>query len=386
MTCSLLLVGGDGFGRSTPEAKKSASKGEPDRKPGKSLDIYFVDVGRGVGNATLLVAPSGESMLLDAGPPYAARRVLDVLKQAGVKQVDYLVNTHYHNDHYGATAELAAQVPIKNYVDHGENVEFGKSDDWWKQRRGPWFREGMGKQYDDNHKKYLKAREDSRHTIVRPGDAIGIKGIEVRVLCAGGKILSKPLPGAGQPNPAGEGVDKRGDDDAEDAQSIGVLATYGSFRFVYLGDLTWNIAHSLFFPRNRVGTADAYLITHHAQSLPKSMGDYYYGLSSCPKSEVHGLRPRVAILSLGANGHRQGTSEAMENVRSSPGLEDLWQTEFIEAGGEKGHNSPKDFIANIGGKTDAVRFLKLSANSDGSFTMTNSRNGFSKRYPPRKKP
>ena len=135
-----------------------------------------------------------------------------------------------------------------------------------------------------------------------------------------------------------------------------------------------------------MGTADAYLITHHAQSLPKSMGDYYHGLSSCPKSEVHGLRPRVAILSLGANGHRQGTSEAMENVRSSPGLEDLWQTEFIEAGGEKGHNSPKDFIANIGGKNDSVRFLKLSANSDGSFTMTNSRNGFSKRYPPRKKP
>ena len=106
-----------------------------------------------------------------------------------------------------------------------------------------------------------------------------------------GKVLSEPLPGAGQPNPAGEGVDHRVDDDAEDGQSVGVLVQHGKFRFVFLGDLTWNVEHALFYPRNLVGTVDAYIITHHAQSLPKSLGDYYFGLSACPKSEVFGLSP-----------------------------------------------------------------------------------------------
>jgi hypothetical protein len=208
--------------------------------------------------------------------------------------------------------------------------------------------------------------------------------VEVRVLCAGGKVLDKPLPGAGQKNPACADVARRADDDAEDAQSIGVRLRLGKFRFVYLGDLTWNLEHDLFCPVNRVGTVDAYLVTHHAQSFARDMGDYYHGLSACPRSEVHGLRPRVAILSLGAAGHRQGTPEAIKTVRSSPGLEDVWQTNWVEAGGEKEHNSPRDFCASVGPMRGPARYIKLSAAADGSFTMLNSRNNFTKKYPPRK--
>jgi competence protein ComEC len=352
-----------------------------------TLDIYFIYAGGGAGNATLLVAPSGETMMLDVGLPGTMRHVLDALKQAGASQVDYLVSTHYHSDHFAAAAPLSERVKVVNFVDHGDSVEHGKSDDWWKERRGPWFRQGMGKQYDAMYEAYLKARGTGRHIAVGPGDVIPIKGIEARVVCAGGKVLSEPLPGAGEPNPACAEVDRRGDDDAEDAQSIGVLVTLGKFRFTYLGDLTWNVANDLFCPRDKVGPVDAYVITHHAQSLPKSLGDYYYGLSACPKSELAALRPRVAILSLGAFGHRHGTSEAMENVRSSPRLEDLWQTELVVEGGEKDHNSPnKDMIANVERQPNnpARHFIKLSAHPDGSFTMTNSRNGFSKRYPPAK--
>ena len=47
-----------------------------------------------------------------------------------------------------------------------------------------------------------------------------------------------------------------------------------------------------------MGPVDAYVVTHHAQSFPLSMGAYYHGLSACPKAELVGLRPRVAILSL----------------------------------------------------------------------------------------
>lgn len=351
-----------------------------------TLDIYCIDTGASVGNATLIVTPAGESMLIDSGPPYAAKHVLSVMKtQAGLKQLDFLVTTHYHADHFAATEAVAKGMPIKTFVDHGESVEVSKSDDWWKERRAPWFREGMGKQYDLMYERYVKARAAGTHQVVRPGDTIAIKGAEVTVLCSGGKVLDKPLPGAGAPGTVCAEVERRTDDDCEDAQSIGTLVAFGPFRFVYLGDLTWNIANDLFCPRNLVGPVDAYVVTHHAQSFPLSMGAYYHGLSACPKSELDGLRPRVAILSLGSHGHRQGTPDAIATVRASAGLEDLWQTERVSSGGEKEHNAPASFIANIDGPEGGpqTRFIKLSARRDGSFTVTNSRNGYSKTYPPR---
>jgi beta-lactamase superfamily II metal-dependent hydrolase len=349
----------------------------------KTLDIYCIDISASVGNATLIVSPSGETLLLDAGPPRSEPRTLDVIKQAGVQQIDYLVNTHFCADHFGATAALAQQVPIRHFVDHGRSVEYQRDDDWWKARRGPWFKPAMGKDKDALYETYLKALEKGRHIEVKAGDVVPVQGLDVRVLCANGKVLSEPLPGAGQSNPAGQGVDHRADDDAEDGQSIGILVQHGKFRFCFLGDLTWNVEHALFYPRNLVGTVDAYIITHHAQSLPKSLGDYYFGLSACPKSEVFGLSPRVAILSLGSFGHRVGTSDAIDMVRSCPSVEDVWQTELIREGGEKDHNSSENFCANLGGRQERTRYIKISARPDGSFDVTNSRNGFTKHYPPR---
>jgi len=352
-----------------------------------TLDIYFVNVGHATGaNATIIVSPSGESAMLDAGLPNQVPRVLAVFKQAGVKRLDYLVNTHFHADHFGGTARLFEQFPIVHFVDHGETVEYGKSDEWWVARRTG-AKPGMAKRYDALYDTYTQALEKGRRITVKPGDVIPIKGIEMKVVCAGGKTIADPLPGAGQPNPYCDGAERRGVDDAEDAQSIGTLVSFGAFKFIYLGDLTWNESLDLFCPRNKVGTVDAYLITHHAQSYDATMGAYYFGLSAAPKAEVHGLRPRVAILSLGSMGHRLGNSKAMETVHKSPGLEDLWQTDLVRAGGESTHNAPEAFIADITdeGRHDA-QFIKLSASSDGSFTVTNSRTGFTKHYPPRPKP
>jgi len=161
---------------------------------------------------------------------------------------------------------------------------------------------------------------------------VPVKGLDVVVVTAGGKELTKPLKGTGQPNPACSQVDKRAEDDAEDGQSVGVVIAEGKFRFIYLGDLTWNSSTRLFCPVNKVGTVDAYLVTHHAQAMTTELGVYYGGLSCCSIAEVQGLHPRVGMVSTGKEGHRYGSADAMKTVRDAPGM-DLWQTEKITGGG-----------------------------------------------------
>ncbi len=344
--------------------------------------FHVVDVGHG--DAAFVVSSSGETMLLDAGPGQVTDRLVAFMEQNGIKKVDYLVISHFEPDHMGAVAGMAAKVPIVNFVDHGESAVYNKSDDWWKQRRGPWFRAGMGKQYDRMFETYAQARQKARHIVVKPGNRIPIKGLEAYVVSAAGKTITTPLKGAGGSNAACQDVDRRSEDDAEDGQSVGVVLRHGEFRFVYLGDLTWNTANGLFCPKNLIGPVDAYIVTHHAQSMPRRFGDYYYGLSCCSVAELNGLRPRVAILSMGAGGHRDGTPEAMQVVKKSPRLEDLWQTQYVRGGGEAGENAPEQFVANLGGKSEKVLAISVTARADGSFTVTNNRNGHTKNYPARK--
>jgi competence protein ComEC len=228
---------------------------------------------------------------------------------------------------------------------------------------------------------YKAARAAGHHIPVKPGDKVPIKGLDVTVVAAAGKNIMKPLTG-NTANPACSQVEPRAEDDAEDGQSVGVTVSLEKFRFIYLGDMTWNNSYRLFCPRNMIGQVDAYLVTHHAQAMNTDLGTYYAGLSCCSVAEVQGLNPRVGLLSMGAQGHKYGTPDAMKNVRAH-GM-DLWQTEKITGGGEAGLNAPDDFIANIGPpRAERVPFIKLAANPDSSFTVTNGRNGYTKNYPPR---
>ena len=90
---------------------------------GKSLDIYFIDTEGG--QATLYISPAGQSLLVDAGNSGERdlNRILEVLKVAGVKQLDHFWLTHYHGDHYGSLFDVSKQIPIKHLYDHGASVE-----------------------------------------------------------------------------------------------------------------------------------------------------------------------------------------------------------------------------------------------------------------------
>ena len=315
-----------------------------------TLDVYFIDVEGG--QSTLFVSPSGKSMLVDAGWPgfngRDAERIASVAKTAGVSRIDYLVVTHYHMDHVGGVPQLAERMAVGTYVDHGKSVE-------------------TGKEADDLFNAYVKVRDHASHLIVRAGDRIPVEGIEVRVVTAAGQGIQRPLAGGGRPNPYCSSTKPRPADPSENAQSVGMIISYGKFRMADFGDLTWNKELALVCPINELGSVDVYLSTHHGLDESNS------------PAIVDALKPRVAITNNGAT--KGGSDEAMHTIRTAPGIEDVWQLHYAQ-NAAKENNSAEPFIVNT--DQDApVSWIKLSARADGGFTVTNSRNGKTKTYPPR---
>jgi competence protein ComEC len=314
----------------------------------KNLQIYLIDVEGG--QSTLFVAPSGESLLIDTGwPGHNARdanRIAAAAKHAGVKKIDYLLITHFHEDHVGGVPQLAGKLPIRNFIDHGEDVE--------KDQRA-----------SELYKAYLEYRAKGNHILAKPGDKIPIKGLDVEVLTADGDEIESPLPGAGQANALCPGDRLHAPDPSENARSVGTLITYGNFKALDLGDLTWNKEHQLVCPANKIGKVDLYIVTHHGSDL-----------SSSP-ALVHAVQPRVAIMD---NGARKGGSPATwKTIHSSPGIEDIWQLHYSVEGGKE-NNTPDTFIANTDELGDAGNWIEVTVHPNGQYTVYNPRNKYSKTY------
>jgi competence protein ComEC len=314
---------------------------------GNTLDVYVIDVEGG--QATLFVSPARQSMLVDAGwPAFGGRdadRIAAVVRRAGLSQIDYLVVTHYHRDHVGGVPELVKRIPIRTFVDHGPTVETGEAP-------------------DALYKSYLEARKSGRHLQVKPGDVVPMQGVDVRVVSAGGELLTRPLVTSAA-NSLCATFTPRDPDPSENARSVGTVVSYGSFRLLDLGDLTWNKERDLVCPNNLLGTLDVYLTTHHGTD------------ASGPPVIVHAIRPRVAVMNNGAT--KGGSKSAWRIIREAPGLQDLWQVHYASDGGAD-HNSPAPFIANMDETT--AHGIRISARPDGSFSVTNERNGHTKQYEP----
>ena len=314
----------------------------------KGLEIYFIDVEGG--QSTLFVAPSGETILMDTG--YGGfnhrdpERIAAAAKAAGVKKIDYLLISHYHADHVGGVYDVANKFPIRNFIDHGPNTETDKDSQ---------IRFNM----------YSSFSEKGNHIVAKPGDTIPIKGVDIRVLASNGDTLAAALPGAGQPNP--ECSSYRPDPDegvGENQRSLGIVITYGSFRILDLGDLTSSREFSLVCPANKIGTVDVFVSSHHM------------GKAANTPQLVHAIHPKVAISN---NGPRKGGAPAAwQMLHDARGLMDIWQLHYaIDAG--KDHNSPDTFLANIDEQCEG-KWLRLTAEKDGSFKIYNSRNKYEKAY------
>jgi len=349
----------------------------------RPLEIYVIDTEGG--KAALWIAPSGETVLIDSGNP--GSRDLDRLKEVfaatGVTRIDYLISTHYHVDHVGGLQELVKNIPVGTFVDHGPTVE------------GPVV-PSLREQVPGFQAAYAELRARARHFVVKPGDVVPVKGLDWRIVTSAGAGLKAPLagaPGAGRPNPACAATPPKDiTTDPDNGQSVGSVITLGRFRAADFGDLLWNNELALMCPNNPIGTVDLFMVTHHGLNQSNS------------PPMVLGLSPRVAVMQ---NGTTKGAAvDVMKLLRSSPGLEDIWQLHWSYTAGIE-HNPPGVFIANLEEPATLAQrltappaqpgaprpapapphvpayWIKVTADASGSFTVTNSRNNVSKTYNPR---
>jgi beta-lactamase superfamily II metal-dependent hydrolase len=311
-----------------------------------TLEMYAIDTEGG--KALLLVSPSGRSMLIDGGFPgfneRDAIRVEEAARAAGVRELDFLVVTHYDLDHVGNVPAIAARLPVANFIDHGPSVASNPRSAAMLQA-------------------YLDIAAKAKRTIVAPGDRIPFEGVDVLVLTSAGEAIKTPLEGGGAPNPFCAGTPLKEPDPSENSQSIGLLFQFGDFRMADLGDLSWNKELELVCPNNLIGTVDLLMISYHGADAANS------------PALIHSLRPKVTIMNNGAR--KTGSPSVLKTIKTSPGLQAAYQLHWSLNAPDD--NPPDEFVANLQDSPDG-KWIKVSASRDGTFTVTNARDNSNRTF------
>jgi beta-lactamase superfamily II metal-dependent hydrolase len=317
---------------------------------GGKLRVYFIDVEGG--QSTLFVTPAGKSLLIDTGWPdnnfRDADRIVAAAKSAGLSRIDYVLITHYHDDHVGGVPQLVQRIPVGAFFVHGPNRELDHG--------------ATERDYAAFQKVLIDSK--AKEIVAKPGDRLPIEGMDVTVISSDGKVIQKALPSAGESNPFCKQSEIRPLDQTENARSLGVLIRFGKLKILDLGDLTWDKERDLMCPDNRLGKVEVLVVSHHG-----------WNQSSSP-ALVDAIHPRVAIMDNGAK--KGGSIPVLDTVRAAPGLEALWQIHYSDEGGV-GHNTQSEYIANLDGP-DAGHDIELTASPDGSFIVHNGRTGMEKAY------
>ncbi len=321
-----------------------------------TFDIYWVDVEGGA--ATLMVAPAGESLLVDTGFPVDDRdaaRIFAAATEIGLSQIDYLVITHYHRDHVGGLEALAAMIPIESCLDHGTNTE--EANQQWVDA-------------------YLRVCGEKRMAVAA-GEAFAFGGIDVDIVASNNELITEPING-GAPNPLCATAENKEQASPENQRSVGALFSYGRFSFLDLGDLNWAKEVELSCPSNQVGEVTMYQTSRHGA----------WDDAGAP-AHLYAIKPQVIIVNNGPRKGLGGTSPGFSEVSTahydrmaeSPGIEGIWQGHRSLLDPDPAHNTSEDMIANLEDTAECTgHWIRASVRQDGTFTVMNSRNGFSQTY------
>jgi len=311
-----------------------------------TLDIYWIDVEGGA--ATLIVTPSRQSILMDAGwnrdDARDAMRIEAAMQDAGIAGIDYFIASHFHGDHVGGLPALAAQTSIGRFIDHGDSVEQNR------ERSLPAWAA------------YLSTAEGKRRTVA-PGDELDLTGVEFTFITSNRDIIGHAL-GTATSNPSCQNASSGPDLAGENSRSVGYLLTLGDFEFLNLGDLTVNVQHELACPANLIGIVDLFQVPHHGNGIAPQL--------------TWALAPTAAVLNNGP--HKGGSAEGYAAISSIPGIDGIWQIHrALDTDDE--HNTSAEMTANPTEENDAGHWIKATVSADGSsYTITNARNGYSQAY------
>ncbi len=329
------------LGGSVPAAEKPAP-----------LQIHFIDTEGGA--ATLIVTPAGESVLIDCGNPGVrdADRIHQVALKAGLKTIDHLIITHWHLDHYGSISRLSKLIPIRNYYDRG--IPDKLADD---PKNFPLLIQAY------------KAASAGKSKTLKPGDEIALKksagspALQLLCLCGNTEVIPDK-PGAAA-NPIARDHKPKPVDPSDNAKSLGFLLRFGDFRFLNLGDLTWNIEYKLVHPSDKIGPVDVFQATHHGQD------------SSNNPVLLRTVRPRVVVF---ANGPQKGCHASVTaELRRIADVQAIYQLHRNLTVGAQENTEP-DLIANPEEKCQGEA-IRLEVAGDGkSYAVTVGSKGKPRRY------
>jgi beta-lactamase superfamily II metal-dependent hydrolase len=320
----------------------------------KGMDLYWVDVEGGA--ATLLVTPAGESVLIDTGMPGERdpKRIVKLAREIGLKQIDHLIITHFHIDHFGGAADVAKELPIINLYDNGipeNNPDNPRDNTRWNE----WI------------KPYREMTVEKRVTL-KPGESIPLKqkgsGPVVSFRCL---ATMQQMAGANEKRP-GEDCDElteKGKDTSDNANSTVFVLQYGAFDMFDGGDITWNTEGKLVCPENLLSAVDVYDVNHHGLDT-----------SNNPLL-VRALAPTVAVMS---NGTTKGCgAETTKTLRDTQSIQAIYQI-HRNLRGDSENNTKQEMIANLE-KECAANYIQVAVEEGGGkYTVSIPGNGHSRTF------
>jgi competence protein ComEC len=297
----------------------------------KSVDVYWIDVEGGA--ATLIVTPAGESVLIDTGWPdeRGAARIHKVATEAGLRQIDHLIITHFHIDHFGGATALSKLMPVRRVYDNGTPAPPPSGRDV------PAF--------DD----FVKTFEGTR-TLLKPGFTVPLEGQggaapALKLVATRQQFVD--MPKGAKPNaPVCAGAEEKAPDTSDNANSTVWVLEVGRFRFFDGGDLTWNTEAKLVCPVDLVGPVDVYQVNHHGLAA-----------SNNPVL-VRTLAPTVTVMN---NGPRKGGDAATVTLLKSLSGATNYQ---VHKDVRHEESAPAEQIANVPEQCPA-NYIKMSVEPSG---------------------